>query len=80
MAEVLKKETATQAFYREIAELKPKLPEDWKLRFIKKYPEYDSYRGGISLHLVINLRSTDLTILKGLKEIVQEFEKEVKNA
>lgn len=72
----LKPETATQAFYREIAELKPRLPKDWKTRFFQKYPAYDSYRGGILLHHVINGNSTDSTVLTGIREIVKEFETE----
>lgn len=75
----LKTETATQAFYREVAELKPRLPKDWKMRFVNKYPNYDSYRGGLQLHYVINLDSTNMEVLKGLKEIIAEYEKEVKN-
>lgn len=70
---VLERETATQAFHREIEQLKSQLPKDWKLKFILKYPEYDSYRGGLALTSVINLRSTDPVILKGIKEIIEEL-------
>jgi hypothetical protein len=65
-------ETATQKFYREVAELKPLLPKDWKMQFIKQHPEYDSYRGGLILHNVINGSSTDTVVLQGLKEIVEQ--------
>lgn len=77
MAE-LKRETAVQAFRREVTELRPNLPKDWKTRFIKKYPLYDTYRGGITLHLVINGRSTDPAVLTGLREIVAEYAAELK--
>lgn len=70
------RESATQAFYREVAELKPRLPKDWKLRFIKMHPDYDSYRGGIVLHHVINGGSTDFTVLEGIKKIVAKYESE----
>lgn len=66
-----KRETATQAFYREVAELRPLLPKDWKLKFIAKHPEYDSYKGGVVLHNVINGSSTDPVVLEGMREIVQ---------
>lgn len=74
----LKQETATEAFRKQIGELKPRLPKDWKLRFIKEHPEYDSYQGGILLHLVINQRSTDTVVLEGIKKIVTDYEKEIK--
>ena len=72
----LKPETAAQAFRREVSDLKLRLPKDWKLRFIGMYPDYDSYRGGIILHHVINGNSTDMIVLEGLRNIVDAFEKE----
>jgi hypothetical protein len=72
----LKNETATQAFKREVAELRPRLPKDWKIRFLARHREYDSYRGGLILHNVINGQSSDPVVLAGIREIVTEFEKE----
>lgn len=69
-------ETATQAFKREVRELRPRLPKNWKLQFIALHPEYDSYRGGVILHNVINGQSTDPTVLEGLKQIIKESENE----
>lgn len=66
----IKTESATEAFRRKIKELKPKLPDNWKLLFIAEHPEYDSYRGGVVLHNVINGRSTDQVVLEGLEKIV----------
>jgi len=65
-------ETATQRFYREILGLKPLLPKDYKIKLFEKLPKYDSYRGGLLLHAVINQRATDMAILEALKEIVSE--------
>lgn len=70
----LKRETATQAFHREVKELKPRLPDDWKVRFVLKYPAYNSYQGGLILAAVINQRSTDLKVLEGLKVLIAEHE------
>lgn len=64
------KETATQKFHREIRELKPKLPKDWRITFFQMCPAYDSYKGGLMLNNVINGNSTDETILEALKKIV----------
>lgn len=72
-------ETATQAFKREVRELRPRLPKNWKLQFIALHPEYDSYKGGVILHNVINGQSTDLTVLEGLKKIVADTEIENTN-
>lgn len=66
------RETATQAFYREVAELRPQLPKDWKIQFIEMYPQYDSYRGGLILHNVINGASTDPVVLEGIKKIIEK--------
>lgn len=79
MKSKLKTETATQKFHREVQELRPRLPKDWKLRFIKKHPEYDSYQGGKMLHKVINGQGSDPVVLEGLKKIVKQHEKEAKN-
>jgi hypothetical protein len=68
------RETATQAFYREVSELKPRLPKDWKNRFVQKYPDYDTIRGGVILHNVINGASTDAVVLAGIREIISDYE------
>lgn len=71
----VKPTTAAQAFHMEVAALKPKLPKDWKIQLIKILPEYDSYRGGILIHNVINGKSTDTAILAALKLIVEQQNK-----
>jgi hypothetical protein len=68
--------SAAQAFYEEVQQLKPRLPKDWKLRLVLKNPQYDSYKGGVLLHNIINCKSTDPTVLQLLKEIIEEFETE----
>ena len=68
-------ETATQKFHREVKELKPFLPKDWKMQVVTMLPMYDSYRGGILLHHLINHRTTDVAVLDCLKKIV-ELEKQ----
>lgn len=69
------KETATQKFHREMKELKPLLPENWRIKFFQMYPAYDTYRGGLMLNNVFNGNSTDETILAGLKEIIKKSKK-----
>lgn len=68
-----KRETAVQAFRREIAELRPLLPGNWKELFIQENPEYDSLKGSIILHNVINGRSTDPAVLAGIKKIIEKL-------
>ncbi len=70
----LKPETATQKFYKEVAELKPRLPDNWKLKFWAMHPEYDTYRGGVLINNVLKGCSTDPVILEGMKKIIEEFE------
>lgn len=72
----VKRETATQLFYREVAELRPRLPKNWKSRFLLKYPDYDTVRGSHALMNVIAGKSTDQVVLEGIREIVKEFEVE----
>jgi hypothetical protein len=76
----LKSESARQAFSRQLAEVKSKLPKDWKLKFILKYPEYDTYRGGVKLLNVYNDYSSDMTILEGMQIIAAEYQKEQQTA
>jgi hypothetical protein len=66
------RESSFQKFQKEIAELKPNLPKDYKAKFFKMHPEYDSYRGGVLLQNVIAGRSSDILILDALKQIVKQ--------
>ncbi len=70
------RETARQAFRREMMDIKLRLPQDWKIRFLSRYKEYDSYKGGVLLTNVLNDKTTDEIVLKGLKEVVQAYELE----
>jgi len=69
----LKKETATQKYHREMAEIKPKLPDDWRIQFLKMHPEYDSYKGGVLVSNCMNGKSTDTVILEAFKKIVEQY-------
>jgi hypothetical protein len=66
----LNPETASQRFYKEIRKIKPLLPKDWNEQFLDAYPEYNTRKGTILVHNVINCKSTDYIILDALKEIV----------
>jgi len=70
----VKSESAREYFSRLLAEVKNKLPKNWKLRFILKYPEYDTYRGGVKLLNVYNGASSDMRILEGMQVIAAEYE------
>lgn len=70
------RESAAQAFYREIAELRPRLPKDWRMRFVMMYPAYDNYQGGLLLHNIIQGRSTSPEVLEGMKEVIRRYEAE----
>lgn len=70
------RESAAKAFYKEIAELRPRLPKDWRMRFVMMYPAYDNYQGGLLLHNIIQGRSTRPEVLEGMKEIIRRYEAE----
>lgn len=70
----INQETATQAFYREIKELKPRLPVDWKELFMELYPEYNTHKGANRLHHVVNGQSTDPVVMQGMKTIIEAYE------
>jgi hypothetical protein len=75
-----KRETAQEAFHRELDEIRPSLPKDWRTRFFLRRKDYDSYRGGELLNRVMSRRSTDNVILETLREIAAEHEAEQQKA
>jgi hypothetical protein len=75
-SKTIKKESATQRFHREVLELRAKMPKDWKIRYFKKFPEYDNYSGAVLVGNVFYLRTTDSTVLENFKSIVLDFQNE----
>lgn len=73
----LVRESAVQRAHREMKELKPLLPTDWRIRFFLKYKDYDTAGGGRLVNDVYNLRTTDVFILDGLKEVAKEYAAEI---
>lgn len=75
-----KRISAADWFREQLAEVKKDLPENYRQKLFEKRPDLDSSKGINRINNVITGRTTDLSLLNTLREIVAETKKGGQNA